>query len=59
MRYPTAIFFIHEIFRLDARAVKRFRGFVADFMLVDVYSIRASDLIVYEHKIVRGLECAS
>ena len=38
LRWPPAILFIHEIFSLDARAVKRLRGCVADFILVDVYS---------------------
>ena len=31
-------FFTHAIFRLDARAVKRFRGCVANFILVDIHS---------------------
>ena len=30
----------HVIYRLDARAVKQFRGCVADFLLVDVYVYR-------------------
>ena len=30
-------FFNHEIFRLDAKTVKRIRGCVSDFILVDVY----------------------
>ena len=38
-------FFMHEIFRLDARVVQRFRGCVADFMLVDVYSTVSSQFM--------------
>ena len=33
-----AILFIRDIFHLDATAVTLIRGFVADFILVDVYS---------------------
>ena len=35
-----SIFKTHVIYRLDARAVKQFRGCVADFLLVDVYVYR-------------------
>ena len=35
-------FFTHDIFHFDARAVKRFRGCVADFMLVDIYFTKYS-----------------
>ena len=34
---PSSNFFTHDIFHLDARAVKRIRGCVADFNLVFVH----------------------